>query len=259
MYVAYRATRESKDRSTLPHSLRALGCKQLHRSFWEVNEENVNKVLKVLEKNQPILLRRIREIRKPRFAKDGGVLDLGSLVIVMYATPKEFKREKIKNILKRAPCIRLSRSVYAFSHKHSLFDREHRLINAVRFSEFIKEIHEDVKVIPRVVLLDTSSAERLIQETREHLEREISEIMKNSEELYFQASFGDNTQIIRDSLLKNQRRFMRVKRVASFYEKWLQIDFSRDLMRLYRAIRKVNSVLEKSPSTKIVVSNAMNR
>ena len=164
LYVAYRATRESKDRSALPHSLRALGCKQLHRSFWEINEENVNKVLKVLEKNQPILLRRIREIRKPRLAKNNGVLDIGSLVIVMYATPKEFKREKIKNILRRAPCIRLCRSVYAFSQKHSLFDKDHRLVDATRFLGLIKGIHEDVKVIPRVVLVDTASVKRLVQE-----------------------------------------------------------------------------------------------
>ncbi len=258
LYVAYRATRESKDRSTLPHSLRALGCRQLHRSFWEVNEENVNRVLKVLEKNQPILLRRIREIRKPRLAKDG-VLDIGSLVIVMYATPKEFKREKIKNILKRAPCIRICRSVYAFSHKHSLFDREHRLVNAVRFSEFIKEIHEDVKVIPRVVLQDTTSVERLIQETREHLEREISDIIMSSQELYSQVFVGDNAQLIRDSHLMNQRRFMRVKRMAAFYERWLQIDFSRNLMRSYRAIRKVSSVLERGPSVKITASSATYR
>ena len=259
MYVAYRAPRESKDRSILPHFLRALGCRQLHRSFWEVDEGNVNKVLKVLEKNQPILLKRIREIRKPRFAKDDGFLDIGSLVIVMYAAPKEFKRERIKNTLKRAPCIRLCRSVYAFSQKHSLFDREHRLVDAIRFSEFIKEIHEDVKVIPRVVLLDTASTERLVQETREHLEREISEITKSSRELHSQALARDNIQITRDSLLKSKRRFIRVKRLAAFYEKWLQIDSSRNLRRSYRAIGKVNALLEKSPDVKMIMSDAAYR
>jgi len=117
LYVVYRASRESKDRSVLPRRLKALGCRRVRRSFWEVDGEKVNRVLKVLEKNQPILLKRVREIKKPRIVRNKGVSELGSLVIVMYATPKEAKREKIRNFLRNEPYIRLCRSVYPFSQK----------------------------------------------------------------------------------------------------------------------------------------------
>jgi len=246
LYVVYRAPRESKDRSVLPRRLKALDCRRVHRTFWEVDEEKVNRVLKVLEKNQPILLKRVREISKPRFMRNKGVSELGSLVIVMYATPKEAKREKTKIFLRKAPYIRLCRSVYAFSQKHSLFDKNNELVDALKFTDFIKEIREDVAVIPRVVIVKRGSVERLLGETRQRVENEISDINRCCKELYNKALEGEHeVRRIRDSLSRNRRRFITVKKVAAFYEKWLRIDFSRSLMKAYRAIAKVNSILNR--------------
>lgn len=244
LYVAYRATKESKDRSLLPHRLRALRCKQLHRSFWEIEEEKVNKGLKVLEKNQPILLKRVREIRKPRFTENGDISELGSLVIVMYATPKEAKREQIKNFLKKAPCIRLCRSIYAFYQNHTLFDKDHELVDALEFAEFIKGIEEDVRVIPRVVVVNKDSVERLLEETRKRVEDEISDIIECCEILHDRVLRAEqDLPQVRDVLSKNKRRFVTVKNVAAFHSKWLKMDFSRSLMKSYRAIRKVDSAM----------------
>ncbi len=246
LYVAYRASKESKDRSLLPHRLRALGCKQVHKSFWKIEEEKVNTVLKVLEKNQPILLKRVREIRKPRSMKSSGISEIGGLVIVMYANPKEAKRERIKNFLKKAPCIRLCRSVYAFSQNHSLFDKDNELVDAFKFAEFIKGIQEDVKVIPRVVVVNADSYERLLEEIRERIEGEIYNIVKCCKELYNRAlSTEYDVPRIKDVLSKNRRRFIAVKKVIAFYEKWLRMDFSKSLLKSYRAIQKVNSVVNR--------------
>jgi len=246
LYVVYRAPRESKDRSVIPRRLEALGCRRVRRSFWEVDEEKVNRVLKGLEKNQPILLKRVREIRKPRIVRNKGVFELGSLVIVMYATPKEAKREKIKNFLRKAPYIRLCRSVYAFSQKHSLFDKNNEVVDALKFTDFIKGIREDVKVIPRVVIVNKGSIERLLEETRQRVENEISDITKSCKELYNKALAGEHeVRRIRDSFSKNKRRFVTVKKIAAFYKKWLGMDFSRSLLKAYRAVAKVNSILNR--------------
>jgi len=245
LYVAYRASKESKGRSLLPRLLRELDCRQLHKAFWEVKEEKVNKVLKVLEKNQPILLKRGREIRKPRFVKNKGISELGSLVIVMYATPKEAKRERIKNFLMKAPSIRLCRSVYAFSQNHSLFDRQNELVDAFKFARFIEGIQEDVKVIPRVVAANADSNERLLQEIIERVEGKLSEITKSHRELYGKALRGDDVRLIKGSLSKNKKRFLTVKKVVAFYEKWLRMDFSRSLMKSYNAAKKVSSVANR--------------
>jgi hypothetical protein len=246
LYVVYRAPRESKDRSVLPRRLKELGCRRVHRSFWEVDEEKVNRVLKALEKNQPILLKRVREIRKPRFVRSKGVSELGSLVIVMYATPKEAKREKIMNFLRKAPYIRLCRSVYAFSQKHSLLDKNNELVDALKFAAFIKGTREDVKVIPRVVIVNKGSIERLLEETRQRVENEISDINRCCKELYDRVLGGEHEiRRVSDSLSKNRRRFIAVKKVAAFYEKWLGMDFSRSLMKAYRAVAKVNSIVNR--------------
>ena len=244
-YVAYRVSKDFNDRSALPRRLKALGCKRVHTAFWEIDEEKIYKVLKVLEKNQPILLKRKREIKKPQFVKDKGLSKLGSLVIVMYAAPKEVKRERIKNVLKRAPCIRLRRSVFAFSQKHSFFDKEHQLVDARKFAVFLKGIQGDVKVIPRVLIVNKDSVERLLQETRERVERENSDIVRFCKELYGKALRGDDVRLTKDSLSKCKRRFLTVKKVAAFYEKWLNMDFSRSLMKSYKAVKKVNSVVNK--------------
>jgi hypothetical protein len=246
LYVAYRASKESKDRSVLPHRLKQLGCKQLHRAFWKIDEDKVNTVLKLLEKNQPILLKREREIRKPQYMKNKGNSQLGSLVIVMYSTPKEIKREKVKNVLKRAPCIRLCRSVYAFSQKHSLFDKNNELVDAWKFATFIKGIQEDVKVIPRAVIVNKGSVERLLEEIRQRVEREVHDINRCCMELYDRVLVGDDIQRIRVSLSKNKRRFITVKKVAAFYEKWLGMDFSKGLMKAYRAVEKVNFMVKEN-------------
>lgn len=242
-YVVYRASKESKDRSVLPRRLKALGCRQLHRAFWEIDEENAHRVLKVLEKNQPTLLKRAREIKKPQSARDREISELGSLVIVMYTTPKKEKREKIRNLLKRAPCIRLRRSVYAFSHRHPSFDKDNRLVDAQRFADFIRGIQGDVKVIPRVVVVNTNSVERLLHEVRERVEGQSSDIVRSCKEVYGKVLRGDDVRLMRDTLSKNKRRFLTLKRVAVFYRKWLGIDFSRSLMKAYKAVKKVDSAV----------------
>lgn len=245
LYVAYRASRKLKDRSLIPRRLRALGCTHVHKSFWKVEEEKVNKVLRILYKNQPVLLKRIREIRKARFVKEKGISEFGSLVIVTYEIPKEAKREKIRNFLKKAPCIRLCRSVYAFYQEHSRFDEDNELVDAQRFLRFIQELQGNVKVIPRVVVVNSDSVEGLLEETRKRVEHEFSHIAKCSKELYDRVSKGEeDIQKIHCSLSKLKRRFIAVKKVASYYEKWLGMNFTNSLVKTYATFRKIHLLVK---------------
>jgi len=240
LYVAYKAPKDAKDRSLLPKRLRALGCVQIRKSFWKVEEGNANRSLKLLWKNRPVLLKRLREIREPGPMREKGVYELGSLVIVIYETTREVKREKIRSFLRKAPCIRLCRAVYAFSEKHSLFDKNSELIDAGLFSQFIQEIGGDVKVIPRTVIANPDSVEKLLGETREHVENIFSDIVHRCKELYQKAN-GEDVHHIRSLLSKLKKRHIKAKKVAGFYEKWLKIDFSKSVMISYRALRKVYS------------------
>jgi hypothetical protein len=126
-------------------------------------------------------------------------------------------------------------------------------VDASKFSEFIKGIHEDVKVIPRVVVVDAVSVEKLVQETKEHIESEITSTACRWKELYERILRGDDPRLIGDLYLRNRRRFLKARRVAVFYEKWLRIDTSRSLMRSYRGMRKTKTLLrEEDPLKRLI-------
>jgi hypothetical protein len=245
LYVVYRAPIESKHRSTIPSRLKELGCQQMHRAFWKIDEKKVHRVLKVLENNQPILLKRLREIKNPQLAKKREFSGFGSLVLVMFKLPKEANREKVKNFLRRAPCIRLRRSVYAFCQKHRFYDKEQKLVDALKFANFIRALGGEVKIISRVVIVNRESAKRLLQETREHVEKEVVKIVESCKELYMKARNGDDLGLLRDRFSRIRRRYSTLKKVAAFYEGWLKTDFSKKLMRAYHALRRVNSVIQQ--------------
>ncbi len=245
LYVVYRAPKESTGRSAIPQRLKRLGCHQLHRAFWRIDEEKARKVLKVLENNQPILLRRLREIRNPQLAKKKEFTGFGSLVIVLFSVPQGANREKVKNFLRRAPCLRLRRSVYAFSQKHTFYDKERRLVDALKFVNFIREMGGEVKILSRVVIINKSSVERLLQETRERVEKRVIEIVESCKELYGKALKGNDPAVLGDRFSRIKRRYLILKKIAAFYEGWLKMGVSKSLMRAYHALRKVNSVIKK--------------
>jgi hypothetical protein len=182
-------------------------------------------------------------------AKKKEFTGLGSLIVVTFRLPKDANREKVKTFLRRAPCIKLRRSVYAFSQKQSFYDKEEKVVDARKFVDFIRELQGNVKIISRVVIINKVSVERLLQETREHIEKETVKIVDSCKELYAKAREGNDLGILRDRFSRIKRRFSALKKVATIYERWLKIDFSKSLMKAYHALRKVNSVLQQKMMT----------
>ena len=229
------------DRGTIPHELRSLGCTQIHKSLWEVKEEKLDKVLRILQKNEPIILRKAREIRKPRWDREDTVSDLGSLLVVAYNIPKE-KRKTINRAIWKMPCIPLCRAVYAFPQKHRLSDKENQLVTILQ--KLITENHGDVKVISRIVIEDQTSVRRLLDEIANRIQKETSDIIGSSKVLTYNAEKEDcNRARISKNLTELKKRFVDLKRVTSFYEKWFRMDFSKNLLKTYRAIKKVQNVI----------------
>jgi len=246
LYVVYRAPVESKARSVIPSRLKALGCQQLHRAFWKIDEKKVSQVLKVLEKNQPVVLKRLREIKNPKLAKKKAFTGFGSLVVVMFTLPKGANREKVTNFLRKAPCIRLRRSVYAFSQKHSLYEKEPKTVDALKFVNFVKGVQGKVKIISRVVILNPLAVERLIAETKDRIENKIIDLVASCKKLYIKARAKKDYKLIRERLSRLKRKFLILKKVASVYETWLKLDFTKSLMRGYHAIRKVDALIKNT-------------
>jgi len=241
LYLVYRAPRDLKDRSLIPKRLRSLGCTPLRRSLWKVEEEQLSKVLKILAENRPILLKRTREIRKPQIIREEDIHELGSLVMVTYSLPKDVDRGKVRRLLLRTPCIRLCRSVYAFPQDQTRLDKDKRLVDAHRFSNLIQEMGGNVRVVTRVVVANPRDAEYLLQETRERFRRRLLEIVKQCKNLYTMVyAEGSDPYWIQKKLTELKKRYVALKNVAKFYEKWLGINLSKDLLKPYRAIKKVH-------------------
>jgi hypothetical protein len=222
----------------IPTRLRAIGCRQINRTFWEFDEEKVARVSKLLEKNQPMVLKRTREVKKRLIVKDR-VQNLGSLIVVSIKAPKD-EKEKIRKLVKKAPCICLCRRVYAFYQRHSRFDSENKLIDAERLAAFIKELGGEVKLFPKVVIPDERIVQRLVDETEQRVEKEIFDIIQNCMRLYDKCLKNEcDSKQFNDALRKLRRQFVTAKRKAGYYEKWMGLDFSKSLMRAYRAIIKL--------------------
>jgi len=208
--------------------------------------------MKLLENNHPILLRRLRDLRRPRFLENRDLYDIGSLVVVMYASPKKQNRERIKRILSNAPCIRLCRSVYAFTHFHPRFDRERQVVDTQTFVSQVKEVYGDVKVIPRTIIVNKESIDRLREETEKRIERDVSKILRHCKRVFQNAHRGDDIRPLKRSLSRIKKRYRRTKKVARFYEKWLKIDLSKHLMRSYLTLRKTDSALKQEEVKRIL-------
>jgi len=245
-YVAYSASGELRYRSRIPRRLRALGCRSIRRSFWEVDEGNIGLVARMLQGSSPVILKRTRDVRKPTHTKGEKQSSPGSLIVIAYEVPKEEEKRKIVNLLRRAPCIRLCRGVYAFSQLHGRLDRSHELADARTFWKFIREIDENATVIPRLTTAGHRSVGRLLEVATKRVEKEIDKVVEGYRILLEKVDGGeiDRRQAV-GTARKLMRRFKIAKKVAVFYERWLGINVSTMLVKPYPTIRKVRSLLHE--------------
>lgn len=243
-YIVYRMSREDGNRTHIVRKLRSLRCVQIHRSLWKISENQIDHVLNILKGKQTILLRRTRTIKKAKYSKNE-LEELGSLVIIAYKIPDEASRKKVINFLKMAPCIRLCRSVYAFYQMHTQFDKEHELIDVNAFYRFLQRFHGDAKIIPRIAVEDPESREILLDIVKNRVENETSIIIKYCIKLHeiFKSGKKDS-QWIQATYKKLRIRAIKVRKISKFYDKWLMMNFSTSLARMYSCVHKLKKDLK---------------
>ncbi|MEM2914889.1 MAG: hypothetical protein QXH91_05785 [Candidatus Bathyarchaeia archaeon] len=236
--VVYKASKEYKNRGLIPKRLKALGCRPISKSFWEVDDKKVNEVLNIISENQPILLKRTRETKRPNFDDENNLVDIGNLAVVVYNAEKD-EKNKIRALLRKTPYIR---SVYAFCQNHSCYDKKNELIDVSHVFSFIKEIDDDVRLFPRMTIVNTDSIKILIDKVKLRIEKEIDEIIKDYRDLLQKALRSEiDKAYLKDEEKKLRKKIIRIRKIANFYEKWLRIDFAKTLMRIYPVTRKIQS------------------
>jgi hypothetical protein len=244
-YVAYKPPLGVDNRRQIEDQLRTLGGKQIRGFLWAIGKQDLIAARHILQKQMPVLLRRTREIRKPNPANGNEQRELGSLIVIAYKATKDVKKEKVRNWLRRAPCLRLSPGVYAFPQRR-IFDKKGRLVNAGGFWELVRQFDEDAAIIPRLTVVNTKAVDRLVDETKKRVVKETAKIIEGYKTLYKRASQDDiDGQRAVEMARKIRRRFYTVKKVAAIYGDWLKIDLGSTVMKPYPAMRKVRQTLEE--------------
>lgn len=240
-YIVYRASKEYKNRSLIPKRLEALGCKRICGSFWEISGQKIDEVLKVVSDNQPILLKRTRDVRKPKYDSEGNIVDFGSLIVATYNAEKD-EDNRIKGLLMRTPYIRLCRSVYAFcQNNNQYYGRKGNLFNISHLFSLIKENDRDAKILSRIIIVNNTEAINiLLEEVKLRIAKKAEKILNGYKNLIYAISEGhiDKRHIIEEEK-KLYNEFVSLRKIAVFYERWLRLDFTKEIMKVYSAIRKL--------------------
>ncbi|MEM2526860.1 MAG: hypothetical protein QW825_01150 [Candidatus Bathyarchaeia archaeon] len=242
-YIVYRASRECKNRGALSKRLRSLGCKRVCSSFWEVNERRINDVLKVVGDNQPILLKRTRDIRKPAYDDEGNIIDFGSLVVVAYNSERD-DSGRVRSLLARTPYIRLCRSVYAFCQNSHQYDKRGEIFDMSHLLTLMRESDKDMKVLSRIVIVNSAETkDMLLESVKMRILKRVEKILSGYRNLTY--AISEDKMEIRNVIEEERRlrsEFIALRRMAIFYERWLKLDLAKDLMRVYSAIRKLHLI-----------------
>lgn len=243
-YIVYRASKECRGKGLISKQLESLGCRRVYGSFWEVNERRMNEVLRIVGENKAILLRRTRDVRKPKYDDEGNIVDLGSLIVLAY-NPENDGNSRVKWLLARAPYIRLCRSVYAFPQNSGQYGRGN-IFGVSNLIAVIREHNKNAKIFSRIVIVNSSEAMGFIVErVKLRIKRRAEKILDGYKSLMNAFLSG---QLEKRQLIEKERRlyeeFKHLRRLAVFYEKWLKIDLVRETMKVYSAMRKVRLLKE---------------
>jgi hypothetical protein len=248
-YVAYRPPLDFENRMQVEEQLKALGCRQIRGAFWVISKGSLSTAGKILQKYSPTLLRRTREVRKPRLMKEMEQKELGSLIIIAYEATEDMNKMKVRNWLRRSPCLRLCPNVCAFPQKHFI-DKTGRLVNAGNFWEYVREFDGNAVIIPRLIVVNSKAVDRLLNETENRVKKETAHIIDGYKSLVQKVKQNRIDRLHAVKIARGlRRRFIIVKKVSAFYEEWLKLDLSAIMMKPYPAIRKTRFLLEERYGT----------
>jgi hypothetical protein len=240
-FLYYKPPREAAKRIWIGRKLSALGGVRLHYSFWKLPKGSLHHALELVRDNEPIVLKRSRELVPPHVDKGRRLYELGSLMVIAYnssSTPAG-KRAAIVRALRRTPCIPMGPSFYLFPHlkapKYTYF--RDKIMLPDDFFDFLRKLGIPAHRLTYLRIIYPQSHEMLFQRLIARQMRECAKLVQRSQMLLKRIQeMKANWTIVRKALSEFKTRYRTHKGIVYFLYHVYGIDLRANLKEAYSAI-----------------------
>jgi len=253
-YLTYTPSKFA-DMAAISSHLHSLGCSSFNKFFWRVPVHQLRSVLTFRGLENVVILKRSRSLVKNAIDDKNGIVELGSLVIVGYRLnrPSTRTRKIIQRALQRAPYFRLCPSVYALPQLKKLRSMsqasdKREMTTPGRLIDILGKLDCRVLRLSRITVLDSSMGILLVERmkvTRRARCRKLIQACKRIENSIRLQGEILSTKAFRLKLSEIKFRYRAMRTVLGFFKREMNIDVSKELVKVSKAISSCYSVLRE--------------
>jgi|GEM_PF-2032176 len=240
-FLCYKSPKEAAKRIWIIRKLSALGGIRLHYSFWKLPKSSLHYAFELVRDNEPIVLKRSRELVRLRVDKGRRLYELGSLMVIAYNSPSvpAGKRAAIIRALRRTPCIPIGPSFYLFPHlkasKYAYF--RDKIMLPDDFFDFLKKLGIAAHRLTYLKVIYPQSHEMLFQRLIDRQTRGCAKLVQQSQTLLKRIQeMRVSRTTVRKALSEFKTRYRAYKGVAYFLYHVYGVDLRVNLKEAYSAI-----------------------
>jgi hypothetical protein len=250
-YIAFMPTTIQDKTLTLGY-LHSLGCKRFNNLFWRVPVHRLEDVLSYGELKDLIVLKRSRNIMRQTINCDGDNVELSSFVVIAYKlkTPTKKSRKIIQRALQRAPYFKLCPSVYAFPQlrkpkpledktKIQHPDKKRRMTTPGEFFDLLNEFDCNILALPRMIVMNSSMYRILIERMKTTRRVQCRKLIQTCRSISAMIRFQNeytSSKALKLRLSEVKYRYRAIRAVLSFLKKQMNIDMTKELVAVSKAI-----------------------
>jgi hypothetical protein len=250
-YLAYMPS-ENLDRTLTSSFLRSLGCNRFNKLFWRVPAQRLEDIISYRGLENVVVLKRSRNLVRQAFDCDGDIVELCSFVVIAYKSNTSSKKTRkiIQRALQRAPYFKLCPSVYAFPQLRKLKtleyysrikhdDKKQRITTPGEFFDILNGLDCRVLTLPRMAVMNSSMCRILVERmktARRAQCRKLIQACKNIASSISLQSGYSSTKALKLKLSEIRYRYRAIRAVLMFFKKQMNINMSKELVRVSKAI-----------------------
>lgn len=250
-YLVYFPPKEALQREKIVKGLASLGGLRLHSSLWKIPSERIKNALKAVSGNDPVVLKRSREILPPNISFDKNIFDLGSVAVISYRLPKTSSRKRtaVQRMLRRAPKIKISPALFMIPYLKSskLNAYKGRAVLQDEMFEFLDSEGVENNRLTYLKIVYPSSHERLLELMVSYENLVCTKLTSTIRSLIHAANHAELDDIVKFQKLLSfyKSRYRDLQGVAYFMNDSMNVDLRPSLKMLYNALVHYKRAVER--------------